>query len=172
MGLQLLFCVEAKKGSKSDWVYIKETWSHYYQIPNDISLKPIFFDGKGNFNRGKINKQIGTMKRQYKKNGETIVLYCIDTDNILADPDRVKEFNTIKQHCIEKNYEFVWFCRDVEEVYWGERVPDSEKVRMSGVFRKHSKIKEVPERNLTETLKNKKNSNILIVLDKYLQRKL
>lgn len=171
MGLQLLFCVEAKKESKSDWVYIKETIDHFYKKSNEILLKPIYFDGKGNYDRNKIKKQILERVRGFSKYGTSIVVYCIDTDNIFADPDRVREFETIKNYCNHNNYEFIWFCRDVEEVYWGKRVSDSEKVKMSQQFRKNNRINSLSEETFVATKEQKKKSNIVGVLDKYLQRK-
>lgn len=171
MGQQLLFCVEAKKESKSDWVYIKETIDFFYQKSNELLLKPIYFDGKGNFDRNKIRKQIRERIRGYNRNGTTVVVYCIDTDNIFADPDRVREYETIRKYCDQNNYEFIWFCRDVEEVYWGERVSDSEKVKMSQQFRKNNRIRNIAEETFVATKENRKKSNIVRVLDKYLQRK-
>lgn len=47
MGLQIIFCVEAKRSSKSDYVYIKATVEHLYTIDRaNTRLSPIYMDGK------------------------------------------------------------------------------------------------------------------------------
>lgn len=171
MGIQLLFCVETDDDSKTDWVYIKETLDHYYRLNNEVSLKPVYMSGKGNYKKGSTIREIRKRTNGFRGNGKTVVIYCIDTDDIFADPDRVKEFEEIQNYCGDRKYEFSWFCRDVEEVYWGQQVPASEKVQRSKQFRKVGRIENIPEETLRADKPNRRKSNILGVVDKYLERK-
>lgn len=68
-------------------------------------------------------------------------------------------------------YGMVWFCHDVEEVFLGIKISDSQKVQEAGVFRKKRKIEETRADNLSCSVKRARASNILNILDKYLSRK-
>ncbi len=62
-------------------------------------------------------------------------------------------------------------CHDVEEVFWGHKVSDSQKVQEAFSFRKKKRITEISSKNLSSKDKRTCTSNILDVLDKYLIRK-
>lgn len=170
MGLQIILWMETNNNSRTDWVYIKETINKYYISSNEIKITPRFLEGKGNYKAARTIKQIKTLTKEYSKTGETIVIYCIDTDNIQVDQDQKREFYEIKDYCISKGYEFVWFCRDVEEVYWGKRIANSEKVIASSRFRSSNQLKKVDEKSLSSSRILVKRSNLLSILDKYLKR--
>lgn len=63
------------------------------------------------------------------------------------------------------------FCHDVEEVFWGHKVSDSQKVQEATAFRKKKGIEEVSAERLSCTTIRASASNILKVFDKYLERK-
>lgn len=171
MGKQLLFCVEADRQSKTDWVYIHDTIDWFYKITNDISIKPIFMGGKTNYRRDKVKRQIREHINAYRKNGRTFVIYCIDTDELSADPDRAREFSEIQKYCEKNECGFIWFCRNIEEVFWGKEVERSEKLEYAKRFRNNSKISEVKESNLNRQQQVNCTSNILDILNQILERK-
>ncbi len=59
-------------------------------------------------------------------------------------------------------------CHDVEEVFWGHKVSDSQKVQEAFSFRKKKRITEISSKNLSSKEKRTCTSNILDILDKYL----
>ena len=54
----------------------------------------------------------------------SIVFDCDKQDS--KEDDR-KFLEKAKKYCKEHEYEFVWFCKDVEDVYLGKQVDRSEK---------------------------------------------
>ena len=170
MGIQLLFCIETNKAANTDWIYINKTIRQYYKLSPEISLKTIPMGGKTNYRNKTVNSKIKSFTNGYSRNGKTIVFFCIDTDNCENDPDRKREFDAIYDYCCRQGYEFIWFCRDIEEVYWGERIESGDKVKMAGRFNSHDQIQSITETDLSSELVRKGKSNILVILDRYLER--
>ncbi len=169
MGLQLLFCVEADRKSGTDWVYIKSVIDKYFSIDNSISIKPVYMGGKTNFKRNKVVNEINRASKEFGKNGETAVIYCIDTDDWNTNQDRSRELEDVREYCADKKYDLVWFCRDVEEVFWGERVSSSDKKERAKKFRANSKIDTLTQDCIKSETFGLGKSNILIILNKYLK---
>ena len=67
--------------------------------------------------------------------------------------------------------EFVFFHKDVEDVYLGNSVKDKEKVSKVAEFKRKKMIENVDEFMLRMDYHKRHCSNILKVLDKYWQRK-
>lgn len=66
MGVQLIFVVEAKKSSKSDWIYIKGTIDYFYEYNRTgLKLSPVYMDGKGNYKQKE--KEVKSLISQYSK---------------------------------------------------------------------------------------------------------
>ena len=168
MSKQLLFCVETNSKAETDLVYIRETISNYYDLGNNIRMRFIFFEGKGNYRKKDILKKIADQTKQYKVIGPTHVIYCIDTDRYDADPAHMRELVEIKQYCEQQGYDLIWFCRDVEDVFWGTQIHKDEKTRMAIKFRSSRQILSVEEQKLRSEDYARHKSNILQVLDRYL----
>lgn len=166
MKKQILFCVETNQNSDTDWVYIDETLRHYYPRKNEISTKPVYMDGKNKYRTSGVVKEIARKTKMF--NGITEVILCIDTDTKDVNPVQQKYFNEVKQYCIEHNYRFIWFNRDVEEVYWKKHVSDKDKVQYAKKFRSQEKIKRCKDVDLKDSNCNRYKSNILTVLDEVL----
>ena len=151
MGMQLIFVLETNKKCKSDWIYIKDTIEYFYNIDaNNIKFTQVYMDGKGNFkNKQKeINKNID----QYAKgasNGNSKVICCLDSDD----------------------YELIWFCKDIERVYLRKKVVKDEKKKEAGKFKANKTIRNIDAKNLVASKYKDGTSNILNILDKYLERK-
>ena len=170
MGRQLLFCVETNKKCNSDWMYINRTIQQFYTENNEIRRKPIYMGGKMKYKDNSVLHDIEKQRKKYAKAGETIVIYCIDTDDWDKNADQCKEFGDIINYCQRNNYDMIWFCRDVEHVYWGEQVSDSEKQVKAEQYLRQNKITKTDTERLQVESPRLKSSNILLVLDRYMER--
>ena len=171
MGKQLLFCIKADSKSQTDWVYIQSVIKAFFKVPTSVSIKKICMAGKGNYRRQKTVRQINDKTKAYKRNGETIVIYCVDTDDLFINPDHEREFNDIREYCEKTGAELIWFCRDIEEVFWGTRIAASDKASYASKFRGQNRIMEIAEDKLCVDKCANRTSCILSTLGKYLERK-
>ena len=168
MSKQILFCVETTSKAETDKVYISETISNFYDLGNNIRIRFICFEGKGNYKKKDVLKRISDQTKQYKAIGPTYVIYCIDTDRYDADPSHMRELDEIKRYCKQQGYDLIWFCRDVEDVFWGEQIHKDEKTKMASKFRSSRQILNIEDKKLRSENYARHKSNILQVLDKYL----
>lgn len=173
MSLQLILVVETNEKCKSDWIYIKDTIEYFYQY-NQVQTKftPIYMGGKGRYKYKE--KEIKTAISQYKysnKENQSKVIYFFDCDKYDTKPEDAQFLKDAKQHCDTNGYDFVWFCKDIEQVYLGESVADTQKKKAAASFKAKKAINNIDKRNLLADDYKVKTSNIMKVLDKYLSRK-
>ena len=71
-----------------------------------------------------------------------------------------------KKYCDDHEAEFVWFCKDVEQVYIGKRVDDSQKKKEAASFKARKLIGKVDPKRLLENDYHICSSNIMSVLDR------
>ena len=64
----------------------------------------------------------------------------------------------------------MWFCKDVEQVYLGKRVDKGKKKKEAEAFRCRRIIESISENRLSVAKYRIGSSNIMKVLDKYLER--
>lgn len=173
MGLQLIFVVETNSKCKSDWIYIKDTIENFYQYNHtQLKLSVVYMDGKGKYK--KKEKEIASLRSQYQsvsKMNETKVIYCFDCDEYDVKQEDADFLKSVQQYCKEKAYEFVWFCKDIESVYLGKKIADGDKKREATLFKAHKEVKLIKEHSLLAENYKTNSSNIMNVLDKYLERK-
>lgn len=142
-----LFVVETSKNNKSDWMYIKQYLdTHFQKNPNDV-VRPIYMAGKGNYSANRIMNEIDKQTRNYKsqvhKDMRIIIFLCIDiddttsSDNAKANEKKAKE---IKDFCVKKGYNFIWFYKDIENVFLGHSVINKNKMEAAQKFLRNSKI--------------------------------
>ena len=171
MGLQLVFVVETNKKCNSDWIYVKDTIEHFYSYERtQLKLSVVYMDGKGNYNSPKKEKEIKKLTSQYKassKSNRTRVIYCFDCDDYDSKPDDFKFLENARQYCNEYGYDFVWFCKDVEQVYIGKKVDDSQKTKESAVFKSKKLIVNIDSEKLSVEKYRNNTSNIMSVLNRY-----
>lgn len=67
--------------------------------------------------------------------------------------------------------DFVWFCKDIEQVYTGNSVDKGRKKNEAVSFKVKKKIGELRAEKLTHVEYRNGVSNIMTVLDQYLERK-
>ena len=170
MAIQMIFCVETNKRADTDSIYISETINHLYVVNNQIKISKVYMNTKSKYKSKDVLRDIDKKTKAFTI-GETKVIYCIDTDEYESNIEHEKEFNNISQFCLEKGYELIWFCHDVEDVFMGKKIPDSQKVQEAGAFRRKRKIEEIHIDQLSSNVKRAHTSNILHILDKYLSRK-
>ena len=168
MNRLVLLCVESNKTARTDYIYVNETIKRFYQRDRKTTIRPVFLAGKTNYNSKSVKKQISDQSNGYL--GEIIVIYFIDTDNYDTSYDDKMKYDEIAKYCDENNYELVFFCRDVEEVFLGSRVTKDEKTKSAMKFVSSKGIEKVNQNNLAQKQKKKCFSNIMIVLDKYFER--
>ena len=173
MGLQLIFVVETNKKCKSDWIYIKDTIDRFYQYDQaQVKFSPVYMDGKGKYKNKE--KEISSLISQYtagNKKNQTKVIFCFDCDDYDSKPEDAEFLVNAKRYCDEKGYDFIWFCKDIERVYLGKKVDDSQKKKESATFKAKKLIDAVDKSKLIVKAYRANTSNIMSVIDQYLSRK-
>ena len=173
MGLQLIIVVEANKKCKSDWIYIKDTIDRFYRYEQaHVKFSPVYMDGKGNYKRKQ--REVSELISQYaaaSKTNQSEVLYCFDCDDYDVKSEDLDFLKSAQQYCNEQEYDFIWFCKDIESVYLGRKVDDGQKKKESSIFKAKKMIKDVDERKLLASTYRTNTSNIMNILDNYLKRK-
>jgi len=167
MSRQLIFVVESTNEG-TDNKYIDTIVKNFYDV-SSYKFSFVFSGGIGNIVNEKKKKDINRLIRNY--DGESIVILCVDTDSLQVQECK-KLHATIEGFAHSKKYEFVWFCETIEEVIWKSRVTKTEKSKKSDEFLRKQDTFRYSEITLKSSVKAKKKSNLLIICDKYLVRKL
>lgn len=170
MAVQMIFCVETRKNADTDGIYLTEILKSRYVISNQVKISKIYMGTKSKYNSREVLNEIKQKTKDFI-HGESHVVYCIDTDNYESNHEQKKEFEEIEKFCTQNGYELVWFCHDVEEVFLGRKVANSDKRKEAEAFRKNRMIEQVEEEQLMSKTRRKHTSNLLTVVDKYLDKK-
>ena len=173
MGLQLIFVVETDKKCKSDWIDIKDTIDRFYQYDQaQVKFSPVYMGGKGKYKNKE--KEISSLISQYaagNKSRQSKVILCFDCDDYDLKPEDADFLVNAKRYCEEQGYDFIWFCKDVERVYLGKKVDDSQKKKEAEIFKAKRLIDSVDKSKLVSNTYRSDTSNIMLVISKYLSRK-
>lgn len=173
MALQLIFVVETNQRCKSDWIYIKDTIEHFYKYDlTQTKLTPIYMNGKGNY-KNKEN-EIKTMMAQFShsnKDNQTKVIFCFDCDDYDVNQVDADFLKNAKGYCERQGYDFVWFCKDIERVYWNKKVTDKEKKKEASAFKEQKVISNMDSSKLSVDTYRANSSNLMKILDTHLPRK-
>lgn len=161
----LLIIVETRKNANTDDTYIKETIRRFYPGPRDFIPKFIYMKSKGAFNSRDVGREI----KEYVSLSNVIgIILCIDLDDYDISIDDKKLNKKIEEHCQKEHYDLVWFCKNVEDVYYfNAEIEKNKKVNKAKQFVKNKMIEGVNEANMRSETYSKRHSNILKVLDKY-----
>lgn len=175
MNLQLIFVVETNSKCMSDWIYIKDTIEKFYTYdPSHTKFTVVYMNGRGNYkSREKEIKKLITQYAPNAKEKQSRVIYCFDCDDYDKNRDDEKFLRDARQYCQDRGYDFVWFCRDIESVYLGNRVDDKMKGKEAKKFKEKKMIEGVKSETLLAKDYRNNSSNLLRVLDRnlYLTRK-
>lgn len=173
MGLQLIFVVETNSKCKSDWIYIKDTIERFYQYDRvQTKFSPVYMDGKGKYE--KKEAKISELVKQYAstaKTNQSRIIYCFDCDDYDSKPEDLNFLNRAKQYCYDNGYDFAWFCKDIERVYLGKKVDECRKKAEAAAFKTKKLIESVDAGKLTAASYRTNTSNLMTILDQYLERK-
>lgn len=164
---QVIFVVETNESAKTDTRYIIKLWDQLYGINNnDLKRQFVYMDGKTKYNKSNVKAKI---KSYIKANsdGENHVVYCFDTDKIDTVITDLNNINTYRKYCLDNGFKFVWFCYDIEMVFIGRSVPDTEKEIESKKFAKLKDIIDVRKLKSGDDINDmhKEKSNIYSILD-------
>lgn len=170
MSKQLIFCVETNKRNNSDWMYLQTTINHLYNIDSTVKLSVVYMDSKNKYQQKSVTSKIESYIKSYGGN-ESKVIYCFDTDDIYKDSDNLRFLNEVTDYCKSKGYGLIWFCRDIEEVFTGQKVPDDEKQQRANQYIRKHEYERVNMSKLRSNTYNINTSNLLSVLDEHLTRK-
>lgn len=169
MGSQFIFVVETNKKCQSDWMYIKDSIEHFYTFDRThVKLSTVYMDGRGNYK--KKEKEIQSLISQYKaasKKNQSKVIYCFDCDNFDTNAEDENFLKNAKQYCEENGYEFVWFCRDIEQVYIGKQVEKSQKRTEAATFKEKKLITNVNADKLLKKNYCVSASNFMNIMDQF-----
>ena len=167
MGLQLIFVVEANKKSKTDWIYIKETIDRFYKYDEaHLKLSAVYMEGKNKY-LSKV-KEVNLLISKYNGASSinvTKVIYCFDCDDYDSNPVDKEFLEKTQEFCKANNYEYVWFCKDIERVYLGKKVVYGHKNSEATRFKSNKLINGVSQSRLNGNSISLNMSNILRVLD-------
>ena len=170
MAIQMILCVETKKSADTDSIYILDTINRWYKVDNKVKISKINMNSKSRYNSKDVVREIAKKKKEFVL-GDTHVIYFIDTDQYDRNPEHERELKEITRYCEDNGINLVWFCHDVEEVFLGHKVSDSQKVQEATTFRRKRKIEEIQIEKLSCNTQRACVSNIMNILDKYLVRK-
>ena len=94
-------------------------------------------------------------------NSESYVFICIDCDKYDSDPADRQFLTQAEEYCqARQNYDLIWFCRDVEDVFLGHMVADKQKKAEANRFVKNHMIDHIDVHRLTEKKYKAHSSNI------------
>ena len=148
-------------------MYIRAFIDRFFKIDEYVKITPIYLDGKGKYNSGKIERKISKIKNDYCF-GNSFVIFCYDTDNLDSSPEDQAFDKKITDYCANNKYELVFFNRDIEEVFLGKRVDKSQKTSEATKFLRSRKIYGVDQKMFQSERKVRNRSNLFIVINNIL----
>lgn len=162
----IIICVESSKQAGFDDKYIDSIVKYYYGDKDPIRY--VNMDGKGNFSKKNVKQNITEKSVGFKN---VNVVYAIDLDYFEMNPNQNELNERIISYCKHLDYDLVWFLPNIEYVLTGNDVDKDKKRQMVTQFVRNNQIQWIDSSYLESTQFKKGYSNILLILDKYLQRK-
>ena len=148
------------------------TYKQALQMAKDLDLIFVPYESKnGMVYTTNAIKEIKKDIAALKGGSSSEVIYCIDTDKYDSDAEVQKLNADIENFCHQNGYRFIWFCRDVEEVFLHTKVDDSKKKEAVAKFKVGNGLGQANEQTLSARFMARKKSNMLLVLDQVLNRK-
>ena len=178
--LQLIFLVETSENDKADNIYIRSVIDKYFLFLNDcydgeINTITYCLKGKQHYKDKKTLDFIRNktkMFSSYNEGAVTVAIFFIDTDSTDAEYKKGSFFSNVKDFCEEHNFELVWFCKNVENVFLSKEADQIEnKTNEAKLFAIKEGINNIRKNNLSKDKIELGCSNIILVLSKYLKQK-
>lgn len=178
--LQLIFVVETSEDDKADNIYIRSVIDKYFSFLNDkydgeTNTLTYCLKGKQHFNDKKtlyFIKNKTKMFSDYNEGALTVVIYFMDTDSTETEYKKGSFFSNVQEFCKEHNFELVWFCKNVENVFLNKEADQvKNKTEAAKLFATSNGIDNIKRDNLSKDRIEYKCSNIILVLGKYLNKK-
>lgn len=160
--MQLILVLETRKSCNSDYRYIKATIDYFYK-PRSFSIRPIYAKNKSELlsQERKINNE------KHKYDGRSVVVICADFDR-KNDPLN----DELIEYCKENNYALIWMNLNVEHVFLNDKnVVNKEKASINFLKNSDLILSKLENLNNNDCLNCICSSNILCILDKYLEKK-
>lgn len=158
---QYIFCLETTKQANTDWLYIRKVIDYLNKDKHSFDrYKPLYMAGKGNYNSKSFVRQLKEAINMFS--GESIVIYCMDLDDYHTNLETKKFVDNVEKYCNDNNYKFVYFSRDIEEVFWKKRINREKKKQFAAKFNRDVDISNDLLKRLNSETKKLENSNLLI----------
>lgn len=155
---QIIFVLEGK----TDYEYINRIITKLYpELKNGIKIKPLFMNGKTNYN--KIENKIKENKSKFSE--ESKVIFVVDTDEVSSNTNDLKLFKEIEEYTKHKKYHLIFFNPDIEGVL-NPKVKYSKNKKDKMTEARHWKIaKEDIDKLKNRNEKLRGTSNICMILE-------
>lgn len=110
--LQIIILCEGQ----SDQIYLDKIFKVLKDKNKDINFKftPILTKGKTNFENKKFFDKVKNAKSKFQ--GESEVLYVVDTDDIDSSKEDLELFKRISTYVANQEWYFIFFNKDIEDV--------------------------------------------------------
>lgn len=134
--LQIIVLCEGE----SDAIYLDIIFKKLIEKNSDINLKftSIPIKGKTNFENKKYIDKVKNIKLKFQ--GESQVLYVVDTDDVDTSKEDLELLEKIAEHVKKQDWHFVFFNRDIEEVL-NKNADRKKKVNELEVIQKRNLMK-------------------------------
>ena len=165
--LQIIVLCEGE----SDAIYLDIIFKRLIEKNSDINLKftSIPIKGKTNFENKKYIDKVKNIKLKFQ--GESQVLYVVDTDDIDTSKKDSELLEKIAEYVKKQDWHFVFFNRDIEEVL-NKKADRKKKVNEARSYTK-KKFNEVDKNNLkVKNYLTRGTSNLFSVISEKLGMKI
>ena len=162
---QIIFVVETNHQCESDKIYLNFLIKRFYASPMGCKIQWVLMDGNANYRSETVIRDTNDYLSMNRP-GFNEIIYVLDEDVTAKQKRLVKE---IKDYCVSKGYRTILFNTSIEHVLLGQRVSKRKQekalefIGTDKIADMRSRL-ECPEPGLGQ-------SNVLMVLDKYLKRK-
>ena len=165
--LQIIVLCEGE----SDAIYLDIIFKMLKEKNPDINLKftSIPIKGKTNFENKKYIDKVKNIKLKFQ--GESQVLYVVDTDDVDTSKEDLELLEKITEHVKKQDWHFVFFNRDIEEVL-NKKADRKKKVNEARSY-SEKKFNQINKNNLTvKNYVTRGTSNLFSVISEELGMKI
>lgn len=155
--------------SRTDKLYLQKSITMFYSIEKRTDVKvtylPLGTKTKACNAEKKIQPILNMAKGSYQKYH---IVYVMDRDYPNANKGQEILNTRIKKYCEDRDYLIAWMNPDIENVYLGKTVNDTDKTRSAKKYYRKEllyKEKEALKKKLSSNCAMKGCSNLFTILD-------